>query len=388
MTQISMNGWEAISSASSPLLATGTIPGTTKQVTVRKEALGVFLAFFSLVNQFVVPLHLGPTDGWEYRASRLNPGALSNHASGTAVDIHYTTSDSKWPAWPADQKRHCSVSQIANMHRLMDLFTTTSGKRIFGWGGDWSVGTWCDEMHVELIQAWEPGSRGANCTLADLVNVQRKLGILPGGILPTHPKNSVAMSPLAIARVAYEAGFRNAGLQMAVAIAFAESGGHPLEISTNTDPGKTRDRGLWQINSYWHPEVSDARAFNPVTAAQATFVISRGGADWTPWSTFHNGAFRAFLPVAKTAAAQVTPLAVHAAPPALDPVLRFPGTMTVGAEGPAVKFCQRHFGVPADGIFGPATLAAVRRYQRARPRLWPVDGIIGPKTWASLAKGL
>ncbi len=37
----------------------------------------------------------------------------------------------------------------------------------------------------------------------------------------------------------------------------------------------------------------------------------------------------------------------------------------------------------ADGDFGPATLAAVKAYQR-REKLEPVDGIIGPATWAAL----
>ena len=37
-----------------------------------------------------------------------------------------------------------------------------------------------------------------------------------------------------------------------------------------------------------------------------------------------------------------------------------------------------------DGIFGPATLAAVKAYQKSRGL--EVDGIVGAKTWAQLLK--
>ncbi len=40
--------------------------------------------------------------------------------------------------------------------------------------------------------------------------------------------------------------------------------------------------------------------------------------------------------------------------------------------------------VPADGVFGPVTLAAVRHFQRERGL--PADGIVGPETWRSLVE--
>ena len=63
-------------------------------------------------------------------------------------------------------------------------------------------------------------------------------------------------------------------------------------------------------------------------------------------------------------------------------------TLQRGAEGEPVRrlqaaLCGAGLG-PAkiDGDFGPATDAAVRRFQSAKG-LWP-DGIVGPKTWAKL----
>lgn len=55
-----------------------------------------------------------------------------------------------------------------------------------------------------------------------------------------------------------------------------------------------------------------------------------------------------------------------------------------GSRGSDVASVQRTLGIPADGIFGPQTRSAVRRFQ-ARHGLG-VDGIVGPKTRAALAR--
>lgn len=52
-------------------------------------------------------------------------------------------------------------------------------------------------------------------------------------------------------------------------------------------------------------------------------------------------------------------------------------------RGEDVRFVQRQLNIAADGIFGPQTDRAVRRFQRDRGLV--VDGIVGPITWAELA---
>jgi Putative peptidoglycan binding domain len=53
-----------------------------------------------------------------------------------------------------------------------------------------------------------------------------------------------------------------------------------------------------------------------------------------------------------------------------------------GSRASAVRLLQRALGISADGIFGPATEAAVKRFQRAHGLT--ADGIVGPATWAAL----
>jgi len=71
-------------------------------------------------------------------------------------------------------------------------------------------------------------------------------------------------------------------------------------------------------------------------------------------------------------------------PPTVIPASDARGRPTLrrGAHGELVKQIQRKLRVNPDGIFGPATEAALRQFQRAKG-LVP-DGIVGPRTWATL----
>jgi hypothetical protein len=53
-----------------------------------------------------------------------------------------------------------------------------------------------------------------------------------------------------------------------------------------------------------------------------------------------------------------------------------------GDRGAAVRQVQAALDLPADGVFGPQTERAVKRFQRDRGLL--VDGIVGPQTRAAL----
>lgn len=64
-------------------------------------------------------------------------------------------------------------------------------------------------------------------------------------------------------------------------------------------------------------------------------------------------------------------------PPVHRPMIR------QGSRGPNVTYLQQKLGgLVVDGIFGPKTDGAVRRFQQANRLV--VDGIVGPRTWAAI----
>ena len=58
------------------------------------------------------------------------------------------------------------------------------------------------------------------------------------------------------------------------------------------------------------------------------------------------------------------------------------GMIDSGDRGATVQAVQRALGITADGVFGPATKRAVKRFQRRRGLT--VDGVVGPQTLAAL----
>jgi Transglycosylase-like domain/Putative peptidoglycan binding domain len=88
--------------------------------------------------------------------------------------------------------------------------------------------------------------------------------------------------------------------------------------------------------------------------------------------------------------AAVALFAAAAVPALADPGATASGGATAGSEvivkrgdrGSAVVAIQRELGIPADGVFGPMTERAVKRFQSGHG-LVP-DGIVGPLTRAAL----
>jgi hypothetical protein len=92
-----------------------------------------------------------------------------------------------------------------------------------------------------------------------------------------------------------DVGFRRP--KVAAAIAMAESSGVVRAVNRNPlrKPDYSVDRGLFQINSYWHPEVRKSCAFDARCNAEEAYRISDGGRDWRQWTTWHSGAYKAYL---------------------------------------------------------------------------------------------
>lgn len=135
---------------------------------------------------------------------------------------------------------------------------------------------------------------------------------------------------------------------IAAGVAGAESSGRPDAQNVNTDAQRSVDRGLWQINSYWHSEVSDDCAYRPLCNARNAYRISNGWRDFTPWSTFNKGLYLEHMPSGLLAgvpipASQLStyyPPASHA--PAFAPAGANPFTGQVGIAPPAPAPAQDH----------------------------------------------
>lgn len=111
-----------------------------------------------------------------------------------------------------------------------------------------------------------------------------------------------ALTYVAVARLARDAGIPCSGSRIAtaVAVAKAESGFRPT-ITNTAGNAHGIDRGLWQINSYWHPEVSASCALSASCNARAAARISKYSTKWTEWWTYKNSKHLPFMAQARSA---------------------------------------------------------------------------------------
>lgn len=153
-----------------------------------------------------------------------------------------------------------------------------------------------------------PSGPAAPAAFADASAGGRLASQNPGAGVPAADLSSAAVT--LCVKVAAKAGFsfndtvatslgREPQIVVAVSIAMAESSCDPKAVFH--DPDGSEDRGLWQINNRAWPGVSDACAFDAQCNADAAWKISAKGADWNPWSTFGNGAWKNFVSAAKAA---------------------------------------------------------------------------------------
>lgn len=112
--------------------------------------------------------------------------------------------------------------------------------------------------------------------------------------MPTLTRDQIAM-------YAQAAGLTGAAVDTAVAVALAESGGNTK--AHNAIPPDD-SYGLWQINMLGSmgPErrrklgiSSNSALYDPAVNARAMAMISSGGSNFTPWSTYTSGAYRKHL---------------------------------------------------------------------------------------------
>ncbi len=135
----SQNGYPADNRV---LVASQRIPGTQVDVTVRRDAPGLLLlevasAFDRLVED--IDNVRGGLDDWGYAERPIRGGSqLSNHASGTAIDLNAT----RHPLGTAPRANY-SQAQVDAIHRILAV----CGGAV-RWGGDYTGRQ--DGMHFEI----------------------------------------------------------------------------------------------------------------------------------------------------------------------------------------------------------------------------------------------
>jgi hypothetical protein len=144
------------------------------------------------------------------------------------------------------------------------------------------------------------GEAGDEVTDEDLEADQELLSSLAS------TKTDSALAYVMVAKIAKNAGLPCSGERIAIATAVAKAESDFRPDATNTvGNAHGTDRGLWQINSYWHPDVSATCAFSASCNARAMVRISDTGTDWSPWRTYKNGTHLPFMTQARGAQASV-----------------------------------------------------------------------------------
>ena len=113
--------------------------------------------------------------------------------------------------------------------------------------------------------------------------------------------DGVKVSVSTIVDAAYQAGFRGNALVIAVAVALGESIGGYADAWNNEGEDS---RGLWQINvaPNANPRYRDYDLTDPYVNAGVAYEMSRGGANFTPWTVFTTGAYLGHMAAAGQAA--------------------------------------------------------------------------------------
>jgi hypothetical protein len=212
--------------------------------------------------------------------------AANEYAMGT---LDNRTWNDLTPGAAGASGKFISVAGGANirLQQTVALFGTTNGEIVRSLD-------YCQSGEV-VFQS--PSGARIECITFDSIAMGIPLqGEAYPGTLPQFSQGSPGTLTIQEAyQLALKAGFDASPAVLAVAIMMAESG---LSSSATNSAGNTppsTDRGIAQFNSYWHPEVSDACAFDPECAIREMYRVSSGGSDFTQWAAYTAGTYRQFL---------------------------------------------------------------------------------------------
>ena len=119
----------------------------------------------------------------------------------------------------------------------------------------------------------------------------------------TKYENATSLTDSQLVELLKAVGFKGKGLRTAWAVAKAESNGRPFAFNGNTKTGDS-SFGIFQINMLGTlgPDRRDkfeldlnAELFSPVKNAEIVYHMTKGGIDWSSWSSYNKGAHYKWL---------------------------------------------------------------------------------------------
>ena len=132
---ISQNGWVASEDQNAIGIKSFSVPGTKIKLRCAEKVAPLLLTFAAEFHAHIEPIDQGALDDWGYcfRNVRGATDKLSNHSSGTAIDLNAT----KHPLGHAGTFTPMQTVMIQAYCKKYGL----------KWGGDWKRP---DEMHFEV----------------------------------------------------------------------------------------------------------------------------------------------------------------------------------------------------------------------------------------------
>ena len=90
MSETSYNGWPASKDRSAIGIKSYNVPGTTLYIACAEKVAPLLVAFAADFHKLIEPIDGGALDDWGYcyRMVRGSTDKLSNHSSGTAIDLN------------------------------------------------------------------------------------------------------------------------------------------------------------------------------------------------------------------------------------------------------------------------------------------------------------
>ena len=131
----SSNGWPASKDPAEIGIKSFKVPGTDLKIRCAEKVAPLLIGLASEFHETIEPIDKGTLDDWGYafRMIRGSTDSLSNHSSGTAIDLNASK----------HALTHRNTFTPENMIKCKALAAKYGCK----WGGDWKR---ADEMHFEI----------------------------------------------------------------------------------------------------------------------------------------------------------------------------------------------------------------------------------------------